>query len=58
MAGRSLQSGLGYTTRRARWYSLAGAVDRLATVVAEEELAVEQLHGDDGEDEMEQYVHY
>jgi hypothetical protein len=39
-------------------YSLTCTVDRLAAVVTEEKLAMEQLHGDDGENEMEQYVHY
>jgi len=38
-------------------YSLACAVDGLAAVVTVEKLAVEQLNGNDGEDEMKQYVH-
>lgn len=43
--------------RLTQYDSLASTVDRLATVVAVEKLAVEQLHGNDGKDEMEQYVH-
>lgn len=39
-------------------YSLTSAVVRLAAVVTVEELAVEQLYGNDSENEMEQYVYY
>jgi len=38
-------------------YSLACAVDRLAAVVTVEKFSVEQLNGNDGKDEMKQYVH-
>lgn len=46
-----------FSTRLFVGHLLARVVDRLAAVVTVEKLAVEQLHGNDGKDEMKQYVH-
>lgn len=46
-----------FSTRLFVEHLLARVVDRLAAVVTVEKLAVEQLHGNNGKDEMEQYVH-